>query len=489
MDGEGPGPAGDGEPGPETGVRPENLAYVIYTSGSTGRPKGVMVQHRSAVRFLRWAQEVFSPEECAGTLASTSLSFDLSVFELFLPLTRGQKVVVVESALQLPALREQVTLLNTVPSVAAELLRAGGIPASVRTVNLAGEPLREALARELYRLPHVARVFNLYGPTEDTTYSTFGLVERAPTRAPGIGRPVADTRAYVLEPSREPAPVGVPGELYLGGEGLARGYLDRPAATGERFVPDPFGGAGERLYRTGDRARWREDGTLEFLGRVDQQVKVRGFRIEPGEVEAVLLEHPRVREAAVLARDEGSGRHLAAYLAADGTPPSAAELRAYLRGRLPEHMVPSAFVLLDRLPLTPNGKLDRRALPAPEREAAGEGRAPAPPGTPTEETLAAAWAEVLGLDRVGVDDNFFDAGGNSLLLLRTSVRLAEELGTEVRIVDLFRYPTVRTLAEALDRRSRGAPAAPQVTEERSAEIQQGAGRLGRLLRQRAPRDH
>ncbi|HKH43059.1 MAG TPA: amino acid adenylation domain-containing protein, partial [Thermoanaerobaculia bacterium] len=344
-------------PGGE-GPVPDNLAYVLFTSGSTGTPKGVAVTHRSAVELVRWAGTVYAPEELAGVLASTSLSFDLSVFEIFVPLSCGGTVILAQNALELPDLPAagRVTLVNTVPSAMAELVRAGSLGPSVRTVNLAGEPLQRSLADRIYATGAVERVWNLYGPSEDTTYSTFAQVPRDSLAAPTIGRPVTATKAYVLASGLEPVPVGVAGELYLGGAGLARGYLHRPDLTAERFLPNPFAADGGRLYRTGDLVRWSAAGELEFLGRVDHQVKIRGFRIELGEIEAALV--ALVREAAVVVRQD----RLVAYVAGD-LPAEA--LRQALRERLPDYMVPATFVALDALPLTPNGKVDRKALPAP----------------------------------------------------------------------------------------------------------------------------
>jgi amino acid adenylation domain-containing protein/FkbM family methyltransferase len=306
-------------PGVEAaGTTADDLAYFIYTSGSTGRPKGVAITHRSAVVFLHWARTVFGDEQLAGVLASTSISFDLSVFELFAPLSWGGKVILAENALQLPSLEAagEVTLVNTVPSAMTELVRMKGLPESVRTVNLAGEALPRRLVRQLYELGHVEHVYNLYGPSEDTTYSTFTLVGPEDEDAPHIGRPVGNTHVYVLGAGLEPAPVGVAGELYIGGSGLARGYHRRPSLTAERFVPDPYSlEPGARLYRTGDLARWREDGALDFLGRRDQQIKLRGFRIELGETEAALDAHPSVGECVVMAREDAPGdMRLVAYV-------------------------------------------------------------------------------------------------------------------------------------------------------------------------------
>ncbi|MEG4588312.1 amino acid adenylation domain-containing protein [Microcoleus sp. MOSTC5] len=297
---------------------PSKLAYVIYTSGSTGRPKGVAIEHRSAVAFLHWGKEVFSPEELGGVLASTSICFDLSVFELFAPLSWGGTAILAENALHLPTLKtaEKVTLINTVPSAIAELLRIKGIPETVRTVNLAGEPLPNTLAQQLYQLPHIQKVFNLYGPSEDTTYSTFALIEKGAERMPPIGSPIANTQIYLLDRTLNPVPLGVPGELYIGGEGLARGYLNRPELTAQKFIPNPFSNSPDaRLYKTGDLARYLPDGNIEYLGRIDSQVKIRGYRIELGEIEETLRQHSAVRDAVAIARDDGSGnKRLVAYV-------------------------------------------------------------------------------------------------------------------------------------------------------------------------------
>ncbi|MET0398003.1 MAG: amino acid adenylation domain-containing protein [Longimicrobiaceae bacterium] len=449
------------------GAAPENGAYVIYTSGSTGIPKGVLVEHRSAAAVLRWCREVFSAEESAGVLAGATVGFDISVFEIFHTLGVGGAVVLADDALALPEhpARERVTLLSTVPSAAAELLRMGAIPRSVRVLDLGGEPLRGGLARGLYALGHVSRVWNMYGPTEDTVYSVASLVDPAAVGEPRIGRPVAGTRAYVLDPRLEPAPPGVAGELYLAGQGLARGYLGRPDATAARWVPDPFAAEpGERAYRTGDRARWRADGTLEYLGRMDRQVKVRGFRIEPGEVEAALLRHPGVREAAVEARGESAGslRLVAYVVAADPASgaPAATELRAALRDTLPEHMVPTAWVTLDALPRTASGKTDRPALPAPDGSRPDTGREPVPPRTPTEAVLAEIWAEVLEVDRVGVDDSFFELGGHSLLATQVVSRVRERLGAHLPLRAVFEELTVERLARRVDGAHDAAPPTP-----------------------------
>ncbi|HSG40625.1 MAG TPA: amino acid adenylation domain-containing protein, partial [Thermoanaerobaculia bacterium] len=451
-------PAGDG---PLRPAGPGNLAYLIYTSGSTGRPKGVAIEHAAAVSFVRWARTVFGPESLSGVLASTSVCFDLSVFEIFVPLSWGGRAVLVDNALALPGAPAagEVTLLNTVPSAAAELVRTG-LPPSVRTVNLAGEPLPRSLARQLYSTGTVERLYDLYGPSEDTTYSTWAMVDRDGEGAPSIGRPLPGTRAYVLDGAGRPAAPGVPGELHLGGAGLARGYLGRPELTAERFVPDPFSAEpGRRLYRTGDLVRHRRDGSLDFLGRIDHQVKIRGFRIEPGEIETALRRCPGVTEAVVMAREDRPGeRYLAAYVVGPaGEKP--AEIRAFLRDSLPEHMVPTAFVALPALPLTPNGKVDRRALPAPDahgREAAG-----AAPRDPLEEMLAGLWSDVLGRDSVGIHDDFFELGGHSLLATRLISRVRRAFGVELPVRAVFESPTVAAMAAVIGvARGEAKPEAP-----------------------------
>ena len=428
-----------------------NLAYVIYTSGSTGRPKGVAISHHSASVLLRWSHELFTPAELAGVLFSTSVCFDLSIFELFAPLTAGGAVILAHNALELPELaaRERVTLINTVPSAMTELLRVGGVPSSVMTVNLAGEPLTRRLADGVYAQEQVERLWNLYGPTEDTTYSTGRLIGRG--AEPTIGKPLAETRAYVLDQRLEPVAVGVRGDLYLAGEGLARGYLNRASLTAERFVPDPHSDhPGARMYRTGDVARWLASGELEYLGRTDHQVKVRGYRIELGEIEAALAGHEAVSECVCLARaDEAGDVRLVAYVvAANGSAPSAAELREQLRQQLPEYMVPSLFVTLETLPLTPNGKVDRKALPAPERELAEAEFVAA--RTEVEEVVCGIWAEVLGVERVGIYDNFFELGGHSLLAAQVTFSIRERLGVGLPLRRFFETPTVAGLAEFVD---------------------------------------
>jgi amino acid adenylation domain-containing protein len=434
-------------------VQPANLAYLIYTSGSTGRPKGVALTHAGAVAMLRWTASVFTLEELAGTLASTSICFDVSVFELFGPLSYGGKMILADNALALPGLAaaSEVTLITAVPSALSALLQLGGLPSSVRTLGLGGEPLPGALVREIHERAGSVRVLNLYGPSEDTTYSAWARIERG-EELPPIGWPIAGTAVYLLDSELRPVPLGAVGELFLGGAGIARGYLGQPGLTAERFLPDPWSGEpGARLYRTGDLGRRRSSGSLEYLGRIDHQVKLRGFRIELGEIEAVLGEHPEVREVVVVARQERPGDvRLTAYVVPGrGAAPAASVLREHARAALPEYMVPAAWVLLDAFPLTPSGKVDRRALPAPDREAETAGQYTAP-RTRVETLLAGSWAYVLGRERVGIHDNFFELGGNSILATQTVATIQELLPVEISLRTVFDMPTVAQLGALLE---------------------------------------
>ncbi len=430
-----------------------HLAYVIYTSGSTGRPKGVAIEHRSATSLVRWAQTVFTEEQLGGVLAATSVCFDLSIYELFVPLGLGGTAILARDALELTTLpaRDEVTLINTVPSALAELERTGSLPASVRTVNLAGEALTRGLAQRVYAQQQVARLYDLYGPSEDTTYSTGRLVSRAGARAPSIGRPVAGTWLYLVGRGWEPVPIGIAGELVLGGAGLARGYLDRPRRTAASFVPDAWSGIpGSRLYRTGDLARYRVDGNVDFLGRFDHQVKIRGFRIELGEIDAALESHPAVYESVTLAREDRPGDLVLVSYVVTSTSArtAAASLRTWLGQRLPGHMVPGQFVVLDELPRTPNGKLDRAALPVPKRSVARAGQVE--PRTDVERTVARIWAEILEVPDLGIDDNFFELGGHSLLANQVIARIRRTFGAELPMRAVFEAPTVARLATEVE---------------------------------------
>jgi amino acid adenylation domain-containing protein len=451
---------------------PQNLAYFIYTSGSTGRAKGVAITHHSAGELVRWASRVYPREDLAGVLFATSICFDLSIFEIFVPLTLGGAVIVAGNALELPDLPAagEVTLVNTVPSAMTELVRQGAVPPWVRVVNLAGEALPGALVAAIYGTTSARRVYNLYGPSEDTTYSTWALIPEDASIEPPIGRPVDGTRAWLLDEQGRPVPAGEVGEIFLGGEGLARGYFDRPDLTADRFVPDPFPGVpGARLYRTGDLARELPGGDLHYLGRVDHQVKIRGFRVELGEIEAGLLRHPAVREAVVGARGDVADRRLVAWFAAGPPAPTARELREHLQKFLPEFMVPSAFVRLDELPRTPNGKVDRKSLPEPgtvEAGAVDAGTVDAgtvddgsfvAPRIEVEEELCRIWGDVLGLERVGVHDSFFEVGGHSLLGGRVLARVRDLFGVDLPLSVLMAGSTVAALAQSVESARRSSP--------------------------------
>jgi len=446
-----PAAGASGDPGTPAKVWDEQLAYLVYTSGSTGRPKAVAIPHRGARALVGWSRGVFGDDELAATLAVTSICFDLSVFELFVPLCRGGTVVLADDPLALaespPGAR--ITLINTVPSAISELLRLDAVPATVRTVNLAGEPLRAALAERIHRRTRATRLLNLYGPSEDTTYSTWARIDAG--EAPSIGRPVDGTRATVLDRRGHPVPRGAVGELVLAGPGLARGYLLRPRQTAERFLPDPHpAAAGDRGYRTGDLVRHLPDGRLDFLGRIDHQVKVRGFRVELGEIEAALADHPAVAEAVAAVRPGGADGGDPALFAwvepTEGAEPSGGELLDHLRRRLPAFMVPAVCQLLPELPRTANGKIDRRALPDPRLDAGTDFVAPR---GDAEELVAAVWAEVLGRERLGANDDFFALGGHSLLATRVIARLRRLGGVDLPLKALFEAPTVAALARRL----------------------------------------
>lgn len=438
-------------------LHPDNAAYIIYTSGSTGKPKGAVIRHGSAATFIRWAQEVFSADELSGMLASTSLCFDLSIFEILVPLATGGSVVVAENALELATMPEpgRVTLLNTVPSIMRELVLMKAIPASLRTINLAGEALPPELVQAIYAAHGTLRVFNLYGPTESTTYSTFALLPRSHgSRTIPIGKPVTGTQVYILNRWRQPLPEDVVGELYIGGNGLARGYLNRPDLTAERFVPNPLGQApGERLYRTGDLVRLRANGDLEFLGRIDHQVKIRGYRIELGEIELALQEHESVDQAVVIVcEDERGGKKLLAYLTSTGKGQiTLEELTGHLRDRLPLYMVPDKVITLAAMPLTANGKVDRKRLPDPSAQAP-LWKDDDPPGTVEEEILCNLWTEVLHKSPIGASEDFFALGGNSLLALQISARVWSAFGIELPVQVFLEARTVRGLARYIDRK-------------------------------------
>jgi amino acid adenylation domain-containing protein len=441
-----------------------DAAYVLYTSGSTGKPKGVIVTHRNASNFFTAMDAVIGTEPGVW-LAVTSVNFDISVFELFWTLARGFRIILQEegqwasqsgSKYSLPEQmrRHGVTHLQCTPSLASMLIcdsESVNALKPLRRFMVGGEPLPLDLAHRLSAIIS-GDLFNLYGPTETTVWSAAQLVRRQEKQIL-IGRPVANTRLYVLDAESELVPIGGVGELYIGGDGLAREYLNRPDVTRERFVTHAFSpDRTERLYRTGDLVRYTRDGRLEFMGRIDQQIKIRGVRIELGEIEVVLREHPDVRDAVVVVQEhEADDKRLVAYIVPSSSqPPSVSQLQQWLGSKLPKILVPSTLVFLPEFPKTPNGKLDRRALPRPHQKTsqAMEGAA-----NDLERQIAAIWSDALGVESVGLEERFFDIGGHSLLMIEVHDQLRDKTGRHVALLDLFQYPTVRSLAHHLGQRS------------------------------------
>jgi len=438
----------------------ESLAYVIYTSGSTGRPKGVQIPHRAVVNLLDSMRRQPGLAEADTILATTRLSFDIAVLELLLPLIVGARLIVAEDEVVADGSRLSqmlatcgATVMQATPATWRMLIEAGWRGQRGLKILCGGEALSGHLADQL--LKRGAELWNLYGPTETTVWSSIARVYQGDV-VPVIGGAINNTQLYVLDQNFCLAPIGVPGELYIGGLGLAHGYLNRPDLTAEKFIPHPFSHtSGARLYRTGDVARVLPDGNVEFVGRLDHQVKLRGFRIELGEVESVLNEHPSIRESVVILGEDIAGdKRLIAYLVAEPSVELASsELRHVLREKLPDFMIPSVFVNLDKMPLTPNGKVDRQALPAPEGKLLKQGTNYVIPRTPLEKSLADIWSEILGLERVGVEDNFFDLGGHSLTATRVISQIRERLYMEIPLRELFNFPTVAGLARRIKLRA------------------------------------
>jgi amino acid adenylation domain-containing protein len=441
---------------PRVSVSPDDRAYVIYTSGSTGAPKGVQISHRAICNRLHWGGEALPLGADDHHLQNTTFSFDTSVTEFFAPLSAGAQVVMVRpGGNQDPAYLtnliadRRVTSLELVPTMLEAFLDTAAHAKSItlKRVFAGAEALSSSLAHRFFeRFPNT-ELYNLYGPTEATVECTHWLCDRGPRAgAPPIGRPIANAQIHLRDPHGELVPVGVPGELYVGGHGLARGYLKRPQSTAERFVPDPLSLPGSRLYRTGDQARRSLDGLVEYLGRLDHQVKIRGFRIELGEIEAALCAQTSVREAVVVVREDIPGnKQLVAYIVSGREALAIEGIRAALKRTLPEYMIPSAFVVLGALPLSPNGKVDRRALPKPELRPDAGGEIDQPKN-PIEKTLAAIWSDVLKIERVGRNDSFFDLGGHSLLALQVVARLRKSLGIETPLQTIFEEQRLAGLA-------------------------------------------
>jgi amino acid adenylation domain-containing protein len=450
--------AAKSEKNPVTRATARNLAYILYTSGSTGQPKGVMVEHRGLCNAINWithALDLSAEDRC---LLKTPITFDAAGRELFPTLVTGGRLVIAEAGghrdsryLAETMRSARISIFHCVPSLLQFLVEEPAFDDSLalRAVMCGGEALPTQVVERFQRRSK-AKLYNVYGPTETIIDSTYWLCDGANGRSSSpIGRPIPNARIYILNNALRPLPIGVAGHMHIGGVGLARGYLNRPELTAEKFIPDPFSAEpGARMYKTGDLARYRPDGNIEFLGRADHQVKIRGFRIELGEIEAVLGQHPAVRAAVVLAREDAPGeKRLVAYVVAEST---ADELRRFLKDKLPEYIVPAVFVLLDTLPLLSNGKIDRQALPAPDRTRPELDKSFVAPRTPTEELLAQIWAQLLDLERVGVDDNFFDLGGHSLLATQAVSRMREAFQVEISLRRLFEVPTVAGLAESIE---------------------------------------
>jgi amino acid adenylation domain-containing protein len=471
---------------PQIEINPHSAAYAIYTSGSTGQPKGAVVTHANICNHMLWMQQEFPLGIGDSVLQKTPFSFDASVWEFYAPLMSGARLVIArpgghqDPAYLIKLIAEQeVSTLQVVPTLLRALVETAGLEScrKLRRLFCGGEALTsEPVTRLKERLPEV-EVYNLYGPTEATIDATFwrcDAVGDALTQP--IGCPVANMQAYVLDRNRQLLPVGVAGELYLGGAGVGLGYLNRPELTAEKFIPNSFShDPGTRLYRTGDLARFTPGGYLEYLGRVDHQVKIRGYRIELGEIEAALRQHPAIQEAVVLAREESAGdKRLVAYIINEPQLKSSLkELRSFMNERLPDYMVPQAFVLLDKLPLMPNGKVDRRALPAPEELESAQAEGFTAPRTPAEEMVTGIWAEVLGVERVGVRDNFFELGGHSLLGTQIISRVREAFRVEVALRHLFESPTVAEFASCIEaalRRQQDAEQPPLVRVSRDQKL-------------------
>jgi amino acid adenylation domain-containing protein len=451
---------------PRLAIATDSPAYVLYTSGSTGKPKGVVMGHGALANLISWQVESFSAPWPARTLQFAPLGFDVSIQEMLATWCSGGSLFLIKDELRrdglrlLQYLREQSVERIFLPFIALQHLAdaaADGnfFPLSLREIITAGEQLQltESLRSFLNRLGDCC-LRNQYGPTEShvvTEYTLKPPFERWPDLPP-IGCPIANAEIYVLDSHLNPVPIGIAGEIYIGGVGVARGYLNRPELTAEKFIANPFSAdPTSRLYKTGDLARYLADGNIEFLGRMDDQVKIRGYRIELGEIETVLGQHSSLREAVVLAREDSPGdRRLVAYaVAAAGFTPSVHELRSFLQQKLPEYMVPSVFVFLDSLPLTPNGKLDRKALPAPDQTRPELEETFVAPRTPVEETLASIWAAVLKVDKVGIHDNFFELGGHSLLATQLFSRIRETFKIDLPLRSLFEAPTIYGLAQRM----------------------------------------
>jgi amino acid adenylation domain-containing protein len=472
----------------ESRVTGGELAYVIYTSGSTGKPKGVQISHSALSNFLHSMRQAPGLSEQDTLLAVTTYSFDIAALELFLPITVGARLVLVSQETALDGTRlsaelthSKATVMQATPATWQLLLATGWQGNPQLKILCGGEALPRDLANQL--LHRCDSLWNMYGPTETTIWSAACQVE-TDNRIVPIGHPIANTEFYILDQHSQLVPVGVPGELHIGGAGLARGYLNQPELTAAKFIPNPYTNqVGERLYKTGDLARYCSNGHIEFLGRIDHQVKLRGFRIEVGEIEARLTQYPSVREAVVTLReDEPGDKRLVAYLVSQHeSSPTISELRSFLREKLPDYMVPSFFEMLEALPLTPNGKVDRKALPAPDSLRPQLEATYVKPKTDLEKTIATVWQKVLKLETVGIHDNFFDLGGHSLLIVQVHSELCQLLKADFSMLELFRYPTISSLASFLNSTNTNELSSSQQTDTRTKQLKEGKTRIQQFL--------
>ncbi|KKD38711.1 MAG: non-ribosomal peptide synthetase [Limnoraphis robusta] len=477
-------------------IKLENLAYIIYTSGSTGQPKGVQISHHALSNFLFAINKHLDLTSSDLLLSVTSLSFDITALELYLPLIWGACVVIASKKITTDSQQLQhkinqlnITIMQATPATWQMLILGGWSGKHNLKILSGGEALDPQLAKQLSQ--NYQQLFNVYGPTETTIWSSVYQLKKSENfdknQTVLIGRPLANTEFYILDKNLQPVPIGVPGELYIGGVGVARGYLNRADLTAERFLPNPFKNTSERLYKTGDLARYLNDGNVEYLGRLDSQVKLRGFRIELGEIEAILKQHPQVQQAVVVVNSQADEKRLIAYIVcSEKSEFTVTKLRKFLEDKLPSYMIPSAFVILDALPLTPNGKINRRALPIPEQIRPQLEATYVMPKTEIEKTIAQIWQKALNLENIGIHDNFFDLGGHSLLMVRVHSQLRTAFTSDIPLVEMFRYPTIHALADYFNH---SRLESSHQLEDRTEQLTVGKKRLSQLRQRKAFRDN
>ncbi len=431
----------------------QNLAYILYTSGSTGKPKGVMIEHHSLVSLMEWGRNLFGKENLDGAVANASFNFDISVFEILLPITSGGKLILIENALAISSLKKEADarLMFMVPSAMKELLKnTAAFPSTLKTVYLGGEYVSQELVDTIFDTTGIKTVFDFYGPTECTIISTF--TKRFKNGAAFIGKPIGNYQCYILDNNGEPVGISSPGELCIGGEGVARGYWNNTNLTTEKFEANKFNHS-QKIYKSGDIVRWRKDGNIEFIGRKDNQVKIRGYRIELGEIESQLQKHAAIKDVCVIVREDVVGdKRIAAYIVfKQNQSVEINEIKSYLKSELPEYMVPAAFVVMEKLPLTLNGKIDTKQLPVPDLSKPIESANFEEPHTPIESMLAGIWCDVLGINKIGIHDNFFELGGHSLLGIRMMAEIESRMGATLDYPTLFRASTISQLAKVINK--------------------------------------